>query len=49
MPVTDDKIRDFKLSPSRGVKSDADIIPPPAFSNTYVPHTYKCVVLVPHF
>ena len=35
----DEKIRSFELSKDRG-DPDSEILPPPTFSNTVIPHTY---------
>lgn len=35
----DEKIRSFELSKERG-NPNAEILPPPTFSNTVIPHTY---------
>ena len=36
----DEHIRRFELSQGKG-NPDSEILPPPTFSNTFIPHTYK--------
>lgn len=36
----DEKIQQFELSQDRG-NPDSEIFPPPTFTNTVIPHTYK--------
>jgi general transcription factor 3C polypeptide 5 (transcription factor C subunit 1) len=40
----DEKLKEFKFDPSKGVRQNTDLIPPPYFARTHVPFNYKCVV-----